>query len=429
MVDFSLAMKKRYDLLVIGNGIAGNSAIEGFRRYNREASIALVTNDSEPLYSPCILPLYLSDEIKKKDLFLKGIEDYKRFGIEFLSNTKVYALDPKNKLIYLEGKNNVKVEYSKLVIATGSKPLDLFRDKGLKDSIFTFKWFSDAFKLKRFKGEKIVVIGSGLIGIEVAIALAKKGKSVTIIEALPHIMPLSFDKEAADKISEILNKKGIKIIQNDKVLDLLIKNGNLKSVITNKREISADGVVIATGMVPEVSLAKDAGIELGSTKSIKVDSNMRTNIEDIYAAGDCIEIKDFLFDEPRRNLFWYFAKMEGKVAGENCAGIKKEFFPLPQIVSVDIFNTPVFSLGFTEEEMLRMNKKPKIFTNENKKGYLKLIYLDEKLVGVQIINRIKEIPQISFSLLRGTKKQELVIRRDIPFTFLPYSHLRRKLNS
>lgn len=420
-------MIESYDCIIIGSGIAGHSAAEAFRMHDQTSSLAMITQEDVPLYSPCVLPYYISGEMPKDKIFLDNPVDHTKLRMDWIGGTEVTGINVDNGTISLKGTPCHHIHYDRLILATGSIPTMPPSLKLDLTGLFTFKWFSDAEKILNYPARTAVVVGSGLIGLEVAVALANRAMKVTLVAAMPHIMPMLLDAEPALRVQETLNLRNVHVLTNERV-ETIMGKGRVRGVATSNREISADMVIVAKGLAPDVVLAREAGIEIGSARGISVTSEMQTSIENIYACGDCVESQDFLFREPSLNLFWHIAKIQGTVAGANAARKPKLFSPYPRIASTEVFKTPIYSIGFTEEELLRRDKKPECVLSEDKKGLIKIVILDDRICGIQLINRTRDLAylvpvlhmRLSLAELNALDKEKV---KTIPH-LLRYTHFR-----
>ena len=282
-------MKK---ILIVGGVAGGASAAARLRRLNEEDKIILFEKGPHVSFSNCSLPYYVGGLIPNEEtLLLMSPEKFlKQFNVDARINSEVIAIDREKKEVTVisEGKE-YKESYDKLILSMGAKPI-VPPIKGIeKVNIFTVRNVVDIAKIHSFlggkKNTKVVVIGGGFIGIEMAENIKNAGHNVTIIEALPQIMK-PFDYDMVQILHRELIDNGVNLIVEDKV-DSFEEN---TVVLASGKKIEADAVVLAIGVAPETDIAAKAGIELGKTKSIKVDANYRTNDKDIYAIGDVIEI-------------------------------------------------------------------------------------------------------------------------------------------
>lgn len=364
--------------VIIGNGIAGSTAAYTIRRLNKAAKITIISGESYPLYSACVLAHYISGEIKRESVFLREFPDYSRQGIRLIPNSKAVELDVERKTIRL--KKGV-IDYDKLIVATGSVPvMPPIKGKD-KDGVFTFKSIRDADRIHGWDGRKVTVVGSGPVGIEVALALKRRGYRVLLLELLERILPRAFDEEPACMIKEILERAGIEVSTRERALEVDGRK-RVTGIITNRRRIGCDTVVLSTGMRPEAYLAGGT-IETGALKGISVNDRLNTNIQDIYACGDCVETRDLVTGKAALSLFWHNAKWQGEIAGYNAAGIPRIYPGSMNVTGVDLFGTHAVSIGSI------LDSSGETFeVIEEKKGerYKRLILQNGILTGVQAIN-------------------------------------------
>jgi len=269
--------------VILGNGIAGVSAAYSIRRFNQEAPIMIISREPHPAYSACVLPDYVSGEIGRKSVFIKNFADYSRSNIRLVTSQSAIAIDIGQKSIIFGSRD---ISYCKLIIATGSKPT-VPPIKGIdKPGVFTLKSLEDADRIRRWSGQTAVVVGSGPIGVEASLALKGRGYRVFLVELFDWILPQLFDDYPALIIRDILQRGEIEVSTQEKVVEILGTN-TVQAVLTDRRKIKCDTVIIAAGMKPDVELV-DGVVAQGKSTGILVDDKMRTNVPDIYACGDCV---------------------------------------------------------------------------------------------------------------------------------------------
>ena len=250
----------------------------------------MISDEKEPLYSPCAFHKYLAGEMESQKLFLKKVEDYSREGIRIIWGKKVGGVDPTAKEVCIEDR---RIRFDKLILATGSKAL-FPPIKGVdKRGVFALKTMDDVRSIFHYPARKVVVVGSGPIGIEAAAAFRRRGLEVTLIEILNRLMPRLFDEAPSSFLREIIEGLGIRVLTGEKA-EAILGNGAVQGIATDRREIGCDLVVMGAGVRPNSELAKKVGLEIGSLGGIKTDDYMMTTTENIYACGDCIESKDIV---------------------------------------------------------------------------------------------------------------------------------------
>ena len=389
-------------MVIIGNGAAGNSAAEAFRSIDRETGITMISEEGEPEYSACVLYHYVSGAMNRSEVFLKDWEDYARMGVRALFGTTVLEVDPKEKVVVTGGG---EIPYSRLIIATGSVPF-VPRIGGLdKRGVFTFKTLRDADGIAQFHGGRIVVVGSGPIGVETCLSLRKRGCEVTLIEALDWVLPRILDREPAALMEGILRRYGIDLVTGEGVSQIL-GGERVTGIALEEGEIDCDMVILATGMRPNVDLAKRAGIEIGSTGGIVVDERMQTSEEEIYACGDCVETPDLLTDRKILSLQWSSAVTQGKIAGYNCAGRPRVYEGSLNMVTLDLHETFMASIGWTTATYPRPSKLD-IVEHEGGGDYWRLLVDGGRVVGVQFIGRSwRTLDAVVLSMLKHIDLEE-----------------------
>ncbi len=284
-------MKK---ILIVGGVAGGASAAARLRRLSEEDNIIMFEKGPHVSFSNCALPYHLSGIIDESDkLVLMSPEKFKsQYNIEARVNSEVISIDRENKEIevknYLTGEV-YKESYDKLILSPGARPIVPNIPGIEKVNVFTIRNVVDIDKLNKFVKElntkDVAVIGGGFIGVEAAENLREAGYNVSLIEALNQILK-PFDYDMVQILHKEIYDKGINLIVGDKVENF----EENKIVLNSGKKIDAKAVVMAIGVAPETTLAKEAGLEIGVTGAIKVDSNYKTSDSDIYAVGDAIEV-------------------------------------------------------------------------------------------------------------------------------------------
>ncbi|CUO01672.1 FAD-dependent oxidoreductase [Clostridium disporicum] len=285
-------------ILIVGGVAGGASAAARLRRNSEKDKIIMFEKGPHVSFSNCALPYHLSGTIEAPNrLVLMSPEKFKaQYNIEARVNSEVVSIDRQNKEI--EVKNILTGEvyrekYDKLILSPGARPI-VPNIPGIENvNVFTIRNVIDIDKLNRFIKEievkDVAVIGGGYIGVEAAENLIEGGYNVSLIEATSQILK-PFDYDMVQILHKEIMDHGINLIIEDKVMSF----EKDKIVLASGKKIDAKAVVMAIGVTPEVELAKAAGLEIGETGAIKVNSNYRTNDEDIYAVGDVIEVYNAL---------------------------------------------------------------------------------------------------------------------------------------
>jgi NADPH-dependent 2,4-dienoyl-CoA reductase/sulfur reductase-like enzyme len=345
-------------IAVIGGVAAGTSAAAKARRTDKDAEIVIFEKGTDISYGGCGLPYYISDVIKEReDLIAFTAEEFEeKYGVEVKIKHEVTDIDAEaKKLTYknLENGEEKSYEFDKLVIATGATPIKPpFKGVDL-ENVFTLRNVDNGDAIKTaVQSEEVkdaVIIGAGLIGLEMAESFSDAGLNVKVIELQPQVLP-PFSEEMAELVEKELKENGVEVILDDGV-DYFKGNEKLQSVVTQSgREFKADIALLSIGVKANTKLAEKAGIEIGETGAIQVNKKMETNLKDIYAAGDCAESVNILTGEPAWVPLGSTANKMGRVAGENAAGGSYEHNGIIKTGINKLFNLAAARTGLSEEE-------------------------------------------------------------------------------
>lgn len=381
--------------VIIGNGIAGISAAQMIRGLRPEAGITILTEEAHAGYSACVLPDYVSGEIERKDVFINEFSHYERDGIRLITGKGVDRLDADGKEAFT---GDESLSYDRLIVATGSRavvpPL-----KGLDNlGVFTLKSLDDADRIYKWKGHAAVVVGSGAVGVEAAVALRKRGYRVFLLELFDRIMPQAFDPYPSGLIRDILDRGGIKTFTGERVVEVL-GEGRVRGVLTDRRDISCDTVIMAAGMSPDVRIARDV-LALGGQGGIRVDEHMMTSIPDIYACGDCVEAGGRAGEEPGLSMLWNNAREQGMAAGCNAAGRPVVYPGSMRVSSVDLFGIQAVSMGRCSADV---KGGAEVLEREAGDRYRRLVFAEGVLVGAQALNWSENMGSLLSAILRREK--------------------------
>jgi CoA-dependent NAD(P)H sulfur oxidoreductase len=330
-------------LIVVGGVAAGAKAAATAHRRNPAANILVLQEGADVSYSSCGLPYHLAarEDIPRGKLIARTPEAFRADGIDVRTRHRVEGIDAKRAIVTIRDLNSARTyaeSYDKLLIATGAQP-SAFKAavSPTGPPIVQLRTLADADHLtKCLTGiRKLVILGGGYIGLEMAETSRKLGLDVALVEMAPHVIP-SFDETVARVVEAALRKHGVELFTGTRVVEL--DGGHV--VLDSGARIQADMVLAATGVRPSTALATSAGVNLGTTGAIAVSPQMTTNVEHVYAAGDCVESRHVLTDRPVWMPLGDVANRQGRVAGINMAGGHAAF---PGVLGTAIFR--VFELA------------------------------------------------------------------------------------
>lgn len=338
--------------IIIGGVAGGASAAARLRRLDEKAEIIILEKGEFVSFANCGLPYYIGGEITdREELTLQTPESFKaRFNIDVRIFNEAVKINPEENTITIKNLQNGESyteKYDNLILSPGAEPI-IPNIKGIESAnVFTLRNIPDTLKIKHYidteKPESAVVIGGGYIGVEMAENLAKAGLDVSIVELADHLIaPLDFDM-AAD-VHRYIKEKGIKLFLNNGVTAF-----EHNRILLQKGEINADMIIMSVGVRPETAIAKACGIETNSRGSIIVDSKMHTNIPNIYAVGDAVEIKNFITNAPSFIPLAGPANKQGRIAADNIAGYESEYTGTQGSAVLKLFDMTVATTGLNEK--------------------------------------------------------------------------------
>lgn len=326
-------------IIVIGCGAGGGTSAQFARKMDRKAEIKVFEKGKIPQYSKCALPFVLSGELTAPSIIEFSEEWFKRAKIDLHLSTEVFAINFEGRAIETANGNE---EYDALIIATGATPSSPVKPEG---KTYFFRTLEDVHAIKKEakRAKKAIVVGAGLIGLEVAEALKKGGIEVYVIELMPEILPAMLDADMASMIRkkiegeiEFFLNEGVQEIHEDKKIEVVISNNVIKG----------DFVVIATGNIPNVSLAEKCEVR----KAIVVDEKCMTSIPSVYACGDCTQYIDSFGNEVVVGLGSITVR-QGMVAGINAAGGNAQLPPMLNARTTKIFGVEIAAVGPLEKDL------------------------------------------------------------------------------
>ncbi len=346
------------NIVIIGGVAAGAKAAAKIRRLLPDAKVEIYTDDTHVSYSSCGLPYFIEGNfIDYKSLLVRSVEEFKASGIDVYLQSRVEKiLIPQQQILVATATDAKLVHYDKLIIATGARPyIPNIVGYGNFDNVYTLRKIEDGIMIreKMLQSKHAVIIGSGFIGLELLEAFVKNGLEVDLIEKFDRIIP-SFDSDMSEIIRNRLEEyhpKKFNFHTSEIASELIGTDRTVTAVKTLSGKVfSTDFVVIASGIVPNSEIAKDAGIVIGDTGAIRVNKLMQTSVPNIYACGDCCEEKHLISG----NYVWVplgsTANKEGRCAALNAAGIYTEFEGVLGSSVTRCLNTTMSMTGLTEEE-------------------------------------------------------------------------------
>ncbi len=383
--------------IIIGNGIAGLTAVENIRKIDPSGGITLITQEPYPSYNRIMLIGYLAGEVSEDRLILKPQSWYEERRIEVLLGKYVESIDPQTKKILLS--DGTEIIYDRLLIATGGRSFVPSINGADKEGVFTLRGLDDAKVILKYveQGHRdLILIGGGVLGLEAGNALRKRGCNVTVVEFFSRLLPRQMDAEGAEMLKRQMEDMGFHFYLNAKSKEIIGRNRVEGLLLEDGRKIKGDIVIISAGIRPDIRLAKEAGLEVN--KGLIVNDRMETSEKDIFGAGDVIEHRERLYG------IWPAAEEQGRVAGINMAGgtaIYKGSTPsnLLKVAGVDLM-----AAGDIDAD----NKYEAVrFRDEENFIYKKLVFKEGILSGFILYGELKETAVLMNALKEGWNKEKV----------------------
>jgi NADPH-dependent 2,4-dienoyl-CoA reductase/sulfur reductase-like enzyme/rhodanese-related sulfurtransferase len=442
-------------VVIIGGVAAGPKIAAKLRRLERETEITIVERGKFLSYAGCGLPYYICEDIKEQRELMEtpvGVLRDPEF-FEKTKNVKVYnrteaiKIDRQKKEVDIKNLDIGEVQtlpYDYLVLATGAKvmippikAIDLDHpgmELGCMDlsHVYTLHGIEDAeavrWTIKEKMAKKAVIIGGGLIGMEMTESLVKSGLEVTVIEVLPEILPI-LDDDMGILVRRYCQQKGVNVRVDEKILRLEGEGGVVKKVVTDKGSYNTDAVILATGFRPNSDLARKSGLEIGETGGIRVDMFLRTSDPFIYAAGDCVEIENLVCMKIAYMPMGSLANKQGRAVAINIAGGHETFRGALNSVVFKLFDYTVSrtGLGVRQSRDLGFDVEYALVPAPDKAHYfpgakpvISKIIADKKsgkILGAQFIGAgdiMKSVNTVATALYYGGTIEDLSML-DIPY--------------
>lgn len=419
------------NIVIIGGVAAGAKAAAKARRLLPDAKIDIYTEDTHVSYSSCGLPYYIQGNFNDyKKLIVRTPEEFAQQNVDVHLLNRVIKIIPKTQKILVKDLTNdveFPVAYDKLVIATGAKPYIPDIKNVNMPNVYKVRTLEDGIAIKEAmqNARHVTIVGGGYIGIEMLESFVKNNIQTTLIEASSHVLSM-LDSDIAELIIEYINEESndyAKLLTNDTVVSFEGKDKVEEVITANGEHFATDMVIMCAGIRPTVDIAVEAGINLGKTGAIKVNSRMETNIENIYACGDCIEETNVITHRQVWLPLGTNANKEGRCAAVNLAGYTEDFEGVLGSTVTRYLNLTISTTGLTHKVAEEEGFDPVsiVATKRDKAGYMPEVRnvtikltadkRTHKLLGGQAIgcgDADKRINTLSVGLLNGITVEEFL---------------------
>jgi len=434
-------MAKR--VVVIGGVAAGCKAAARAKRVEPGAEVILLERGEQISYGACGLPYAIGGVAGLEDLVRTpvGVKRDEAFflkvkGVEVRTRSEVVGIDRERKAVRVRVPQGAEYDlpYDSLILATGSLPVVPPLPGVELPEVFRLKDLDDGQRIREFLdghgGRRAVIVGGGMIGVEMAEALSALGAQVTVVEMMAQVLPGPFDPEMALLVQRCLERHGVRVLTGHRVTGFERRNGSL-CVRTEGAELVADMALLAIGVRPNVELAHRAGLRIGSTRAIWTDAYLRTSDPCIYACGDCAETVHLVSGQRTFIPLGSTANRQGRVAGTNAVGGAERFAGVLGTTALKVFEVSAGRTGLSEGEAQRLGLEVEsvLIAAHDRIHYMpgasqvvmKLMVerASRRLLGLQAVGEgevVKRVDAFAALLRRGSTLEDLM---DLDLAYAP----------
>ncbi len=369
--------------LIIGNGVAGNSAAETIRRLDAEAAVTIFSKSRHPFYYTPALPEYLSGEKELRRFTLHDFSWYEKNRVEFHPAEEVLSVDPAAKTVRTAAGRDYA--YDRLLLATGGRSVVPPLEGSGLEGVMTLRTVEDADRIRERAGisKKVVIVGGGLLGLEAGNGLRKLGLEVMVLVRSPRLLPRQMDEGGATLLQKQMELMGFHFRLNRSVGRITAAEKALTVHLEKGESITADMVLISAGVYAEVALAESLGLEVD--RGVKVDDRMRTAIENVFAAGDVIEYRGRYYG------IWPAAMAQGRIAGSNMAGRETRYEGTVPSYTFKVAGINLVSMGDIDSQG---KKESLLYVDGRKFVYRKIVLQDGLITGAILYGDIRGSEEI-----------------------------------
>lgn len=354
-------------IVIVGGVAGGASAAARARRLSEDAEIIVFERGPHLSFANCGLPYYIGGEIKDRDKLLVTPEQRlrERYKLDVRPRTLVESIDREAKYVRvhdLANNNRYEESYDKLILAPGAMPLRPPLPGIDLPGIFTLRDLPDMDRIKDAidrDARRVLVVGAGFIGLEMAENLVRRGVATTVVELQDQVLP-PFDKEMSSPIAKHLRSQGVELILADSVEAFEPAEHGLTARLTSGKRLDANAVILSVGVRPKNRLAVEAGLEVGQRGGIRVNEHMQTTDPHVYAVGDAVEVTDFVTGEAAQVPLAGPDNRQGRIAADHIFGRVAKFRGSQGTAIVGVFGLTAAMTGASEKTLKRLDKPTSI---------------------------------------------------------------------
>lgn len=396
--EVSQTINKEEKIVIIGAGGAGMSAAAEIRKRDKTSDLTIVSKeDVKGYYRPQLSKMLSNQSITIESMEIKKDKWFAENNVKLLLNKLVAKIDTEDSKVLMQ--DGQKLEYTKLIIASGAEVfVPPFPGKD-KEGVFTLRYARDGKAIKEYaKGKKTaVVIGGGVLGLEIANELNNLGLNVTVIEMADRILPRQLDEDASGVLEKIVKKAGITFKKSVGTKEITGDNSAEGILLDNGETVDTDLIVVSTGVKANSSIADDCGIDI--KRAIVVNNKMETSFPGVYACGDCAEYNGINY------ALWSEAIEQGKTAGINLSGGNYVYETIVPSTTLNAFGSKIFSIGDVGSNP---EVKYEVYEDYDGDNFKKLYFVDSIIAGGILIGDTSKTAALSDGFKKSKKMEEMI---------------------
>lgn len=385
---------KPVDYLIVGGSAAGTTAADVIRTSKSDATIAVVTDEPHGFYSRVLLPHYVRHKVDREHVIIKKPEWYGQRNIDLLTGVSAQRLEVSKKTVTLS--NGEEYQYGKLLISVGGKTIPFSAPGAELENILYLRTLEDADKIIKVasQSQKGVIIGGGFIGLEFASCFKANGiNDVTVLVMEPYFWFGKLDEKSSMVLTATLEKNGIKVLMEEEV-EKFEGEGAVSSVLTKTgRRYETQVVGVGIGIKPDLDWIKESGISVN--RGIVTNEYLETNVGDIYAAGDCAEFNDVIFERQHILGNWANATNQGRTVARTMCG-QRTVFETASSYTTNFFDGSCSFIGETDPKFAdEIINRGSVEGGKMTQVYIKTIGGKLRIVGATAINNPTEVATLT----------------------------------
>ncbi len=379
------------DYIIIGNGVAANTAAESIRKNDPQGSIRMFSKEKNHYYYIPALPEYLAGEKDVAGITLHDATWYRDAGIELHLETEVSSVDPDAGTVTTSG--GATFSYDKLLLATGGYSFVPPITGSDTEGVYTLRTIADAdtIRNKAAAAKELVLIGGGLLGLEAGNGLRRAGLNVTVVEFFPRLLPRQMDEAGAAVLQRQMEQMGFSFRLGAKTSEIVRAGEKLVVSLEGGEQLTADMVLVSAGVRPELGLAQSLQADID--KGVQVDDFMQTGRRNIYAAGDLIEHRGRFYG------IWPAAMEQGRIAGKCMAGENESYNGTVPANTLKVVGIDLTAAGDIDADS---NHEAIVHTDTDKNVYRKIVIQDDVIIGTILLGDISGSDRIMAAMKNRT---------------------------